>query len=152
MTPLRLAVDAAVVEADQILLLEYQDVRLGRHFGLPGGGVEPGETLHAAVQREVREETGYAVTVGPLLLVNEMIPTLHADRYGDEHQVRLLFRCAPVAGSTPGPITLADPEQTGVRWVPLASLPALPFFPRLGERLLALLNTSAPFDPYNTEL
>src|SRR3712207_7785696 len=41
--------------------------------------------------------------------------SLHADLYGDEHQVRLLFRCAPVAGTTPGPVTLPDDDQTGVR-------------------------------------
>jgi 8-oxo-dGTP diphosphatase len=150
--PVRLAVDAVVVQADQILLLEYLDDRFGRHFGLPGGGVEPGETLHDAVRREVREETGYEITVGPLLFVNELIPALHADLYGEDHQLRLLFRCAPVAGTTRGPVTLPDADQTGVRWVPLAALPALPFFPRMGERLIALLNAPTPFDPYNTNL
>lgn len=33
-------------------------------WSLPGGRVEPGETDHSAVQREVREETGLSVTIG----------------------------------------------------------------------------------------
>ena len=33
-------------------------------WSLPGGRVEPGETDHMAVVREVREETGLSVTVG----------------------------------------------------------------------------------------
>nr|WP_312864428.1 NUDIX domain-containing protein [Saccharopolyspora phatthalungensis] len=36
-------------------------------WSLPGGRVEPGETDHSAVQREVREETGLSVTVGALV-------------------------------------------------------------------------------------
>ncbi|RCW42811.1 mutator protein MutT [Halopolyspora algeriensis] len=35
-------------------------------WSLPGGRVERGETDRVAVQREVREETGLSVTVGPL--------------------------------------------------------------------------------------
>ncbi|MCW2900262.1 MAG: hydrolase [Streptosporangiaceae bacterium] len=36
-------------------------------WSLPGGRVEPGETDPAAVERELREETGLRVAVGPLI-------------------------------------------------------------------------------------
>jgi 8-oxo-dGTP diphosphatase len=36
-------------------------------WSVPGGRIEPGETDEEAVIREVREETGLAVTCGPLL-------------------------------------------------------------------------------------
>ena len=60
---MRLAVDAVVEHAGQLLLIEYDDARLGRHWGLPGGGVEPGEGIHDAVRREVAEETGLEAVV-----------------------------------------------------------------------------------------
>lgn len=63
-------------------------VLLAEHNGLweaapfwtpPGGGVEFGEELSEALQREVREETSVDVAVGPLRYVLDFVrPPLHA--------------------------------------------------------------------------
>jgi ADP-ribose pyrophosphatase YjhB (NUDIX family) len=56
---------AAVVTnaAGEVLL-----IRTARHgWELPGGGVESGEDLLGALHRELREEAGCAVEVGPLV-------------------------------------------------------------------------------------
>ncbi|MBK9070886.1 MAG: NUDIX domain-containing protein [Myxococcales bacterium] len=68
----RLAVSAFVFDAEQRLLV----VRRGRPPGeglwsVPGGKVMPGETLAAAVAREVREETACEVRCGAVLEVVE---------------------------------------------------------------------------------
>lgn len=61
----RLSAHAVITDAaGRVLLLkaDYGD----RAWGLPGGGLEPGETLHEALLRECREELGCEVTVGYL--------------------------------------------------------------------------------------
>lgn len=54
--PPRLAVRAVLIDRDGRAALIYS----GRHnfYTLPGGGVEPGETMETALERELREETG----------------------------------------------------------------------------------------------
>ena len=56
-------VTGLVIEDDRILLLN-QDTDAARSWSLPGGKVEDGETLAAALVREMREETGLEVEPG----------------------------------------------------------------------------------------
>jgi 8-oxo-dGTP diphosphatase len=49
---------------------------------VPGGAVEFGESLPQAVRRELKEETGFGVSVGPLRSIHEFIePPFHALEY-----------------------------------------------------------------------
>jgi mutator protein MutT len=90
-------VAAVVIEDDRVVL-----VRRGRppaygEWSLPGGAVEPGETLEEAVVREVAEEIGFNVEVVELVAVLDRI---FWDQEGGVHYHYVLidFLCRKTGG------------------------------------------------------
>lgn len=70
---LKQGVVALLTDADGRYLFIRRALTLTRAPGywcFPGGEVEPGETLEAAIAREVAEEVGFEVTVGAKLIEN----------------------------------------------------------------------------------
>ncbi len=53
----------AVINNDAQQELQVRATYDGEQWGLPGGSLEPGETVHQALARECREELGCAVAV-----------------------------------------------------------------------------------------
>jgi len=90
---IRLAVRAAILDAGRVLVVNAYPGQTSDLWCLPGGGVDPHASLPENLAREVAEETGLTVDVGPLCLVNEF----HDPPRGF-HQVDLYFRCEIVAG------------------------------------------------------
>ncbi len=65
-TPL-LTVDALIIYGGKIVLIRRKNPPYQNHFALPGGFVEVGETVEAAVVREAKEETGLDIELLKLL-------------------------------------------------------------------------------------
>ncbi len=107
----RLAVRALLLHDDRLLVVNAYAAGSDL-WCAPGGGVHPGTSLPDNLIREVQEETGLTVAVGPPALVNEF----HDPATGF-HQVEVFFRCTLVAGDPHGPWT--DPEGVVARraWV-----------------------------------
>lgn len=106
-----LSVGAVVISGEAVLLVRRgQEPRRGE-WSLPGGAVEVGETLVAAVQREVFEETGLLVDVGRLVEVLDRIYT-DGDGRVEYHYVLIDYACQPIAGQLE-----AGSDALDVRWV-----------------------------------
>ncbi len=93
-------------EEDRVLLCHRRDIDM---WNLPGGRVESGETPWEAVVREVREETGFEVTVQQL--------------YGvyvkpERDDIVFSFACATVGGM----VTLND-EADRIEWFAQDEMP-----------------------------
>ena len=92
-------VGAVIVdELGRVVLIRRRYEPMAGRWSLPGGGVELGETLEAGTAREMLEETGFEVEVGPVIEVFDRI-ILDDERRVRYHYVLVDYLCWPVAGS-----------------------------------------------------
>jgi ADP-ribose pyrophosphatase YjhB (NUDIX family) len=70
----QLAVSAAIFRDDRILLVRRARAPANGLYSLPGGRVEFGETLHAALHREIDEETALEIEIIGLAGWREVLP------------------------------------------------------------------------------
>lgn len=116
---IRPSVSAVILDRRGRLLLQQRSD--GGQWGLPGGSVEIGESVAAAVRREVREETGLIVTVRRLIGVYSE-PERQVVRYPDGnvwHYVNVCFECAARGGA----LRTCD-ETLALGWFPPRRPPA----------------------------
>ena len=104
----------AAFHGSLLLVQRATDPQAGR-WTIPGGHVEPGETLASAVERELFEETGLRVQCGALLG--------WVERMGPGYHFVILDFTVVVPDDAPHPT--AGGDAADVAWVPLADVPRL---------------------------
>lgn len=122
-----------------MLLVQRQRDPYRGYWGLPGGKVELGETVTAALAREVAEETGLRIGPPRLITYRDAISPA-PDGLVAYHFVMFYF-AAPVAGGT----LKAGDDARAVRWVRLAEFDSLPLVPELREIVAAAESPEARF-------
>jgi len=138
---IRINVNALVVHDDKILLIKFEDEN-GPHYNLPGGGVDDGESLPAALKRECLEEANAEVNVLDLVGSWEYVPELHGNKFGSKQKVGFIFLCVLKPGSLPSLPAKPDPNQVAVEWMKVSDLEDLPpsrrhpIFPQIDRYLL----------------
>jgi mutator protein MutT len=110
-------VGAVIVQDGKVLIVKRKYDPLAGQWSLPGGGVELGETLEDSVVREMLEETGLAIEVGPVI---EVFDRITRDSTGEVryHFVLVDYLCWPVGGELRASSDVAD-----ARFVEPADLP-----------------------------
>lgn len=129
MPDVRTTARAVIIHDRKILLLQKDYGELGVRFALPGGGQEPHESLHQALQRECLEEIDTRVEIGPLLHVADYFKLRDSQPPTRRHLLELLFNCALPEGYRPHNGSHPDKHQVDVIWAELARLPHLPLYP-----------------------
>jgi ADP-ribose pyrophosphatase YjhB (NUDIX family) len=108
-------VGAVIVVDGKVVLIRRRFEPLKGQWSLPGGAVELGETLEASVVREMQEETGLEVEVGPVIEVFDRITKDDESRV-QYHYVLVDYLCWAVAGelragSDVDAAVLVDPSE-----------------------------------------
>ena len=90
-------VGAVIIASGQVVLIRRRFEPLAGQWSLPGGTLELGETLEEGTAREMREETGLLVVVGPVIEVFDRI-MFDEERRVRYHFVLVDYLCWPVSG------------------------------------------------------
>lgn len=112
-------VGVVIVDDGRLLLIQRGREPQRGLWAVPGGKVEPGETMRAAARREAAEETGLEVEVGDVTWVGEVIDPGY-------HLVIIDFEASVVGGK----LEAAD-DAADVRWVPLDQASDYPLTPTM---------------------
>lgn len=116
-------VGAAIFRDDRLLLLRRV---VGDGYGsgrweLPGGSVEPGESMERALRREVREETGFTIRI--VRPFSASIFRARSSRGRPVAVVAVRYVCRAPAVGRP---RLAVDEHDAYRWVGPGEYPRAP--------------------------
>jgi 8-oxo-dGTP diphosphatase len=90
----QLAVSAVIFRDGKVLLVRRARSPAKGFYSLPGGRVEFGETLHAALHREVAEETSLQIEIAELAGWREVVPAAE----GGGHYLIMSFAARWSAG------------------------------------------------------
>lgn len=111
------AVGAVIVHQGRALLVRRAKAPALGAWVIPGGGVELGERVEDAVAREVCEECGIAIALGPLAAVVNRIDRDEAGR------VRFHYVIIDYFASYQSGDLAAGSDAADARWAPLGDLP-----------------------------
>lgn len=114
-----MGVGGVVVDGGCVVLIRRAHPPRQGEWSLPGGRVDLGESLEAAVRRELREEAGLEVAVGPIV---ETFDRIHRDDDGRVryHFVIVDFLCRVLSGTL-----VAGDDASDATWATVEEAVAL---------------------------
>lgn len=87
----QLGVRAIIKNDDGLIMVEHDEKRHGCILIFPGGGIESGENIFQATEREVMEETNIKVKAEKIAYIREIL-------YGNQSGIEFYVLCSVVNG------------------------------------------------------
>ncbi len=109
-------VGGVIIDQGRVVLIKRRYEPLAGQWSLPGGSLEVGESLEEGAARELHEETGLVVDVGPIV---EVFDRIQRDEDG---RVRYHFVLVDYLCRCTGGTLEAGDDVSDARWVPLDQL------------------------------
>ena len=128
------SVGVVVVHEGRALLIQRGNEPARGRWSIPGGVIETGELLHEAARREIREECGIEIEVGPMLQIFESV-TRDAEGRVRFHYVILDLLGHPTSGEVRAGGDVLEARYVGVD--ELDALDVLPDAAKLVREVLA---------------
>jgi ADP-ribose pyrophosphatase YjhB (NUDIX family) len=134
---------AVVEHAGKFLLIQESKERVRGKWNLPGGRVEPGESIAEAITREVREESGIDVFLKGLLHVDQFL----SEEPHISSRLRFVFRGVPQTHALK-----TDPDEHSLRaeWFTLSDLGSLSLRNVLVRQMIDLAAVDSPALPMSS--
>lgn len=127
----QVAVGAVVLRGDDVLLVKRGNPPRAGRWAIPGGRVRLGETLQAAAEREIREETGLRVHARAPVYAFELIEPAARGGYAFHYVV-----VDVVAEYLDGELRAAD-DALDACWVAMGEVAQMPGVDEVTRRFLA---------------
>lgn len=139
-------------DAGRVLLVRFVGLPGGDLWATPGGGIEPGESLEAAIKRELREEVGlHEPKIGPAVWTRTHIFPLSPEFDGQQETFFLVSVRDEIGRPTFSVPQLLAEGVDGSRWWTASELKheeSVRFAPtKLPELYEILLNAGPPQSP-----
>jgi ADP-ribose pyrophosphatase YjhB (NUDIX family) len=122
-----------------VLQYHYQHGREVVHQ-LPGGNPQKGESLSETIRRELEEELGLQIEIGPLVLVGEV-------QVKNKEKLHCVFEGVIKSGKPK--VNPSHSKARSVDWIDIDLVESLNLYPNIGKQIKAAIQAnSGRFNPY----
>jgi ADP-ribose pyrophosphatase YjhB (NUDIX family) len=115
----RIGVYGICLTKEGLLVIDKAQGPYRKRYDLPGGSIETGETLHDALHREIKEETGLEINTSNAIDTCEFLVPWPTQKFTHLHHTVHLFQVQPTTTESHSPTVIEGQDSAGAHWLVL---------------------------------